>query len=126
MTARSGRPHRHLDHDRRADGAAVRRLAASPTTCAAGGLPDGRRAADGRRAPVVREDHGRGRADQAVRIHVPDLPQRAASRIDEAENDADRRRILKVLGDSALEEHAQWILIHRERSIDEKEGLKLG
>jgi hypothetical protein len=40
-------------------------------------------------------------------------------------DDADRRRILKVLGDSALEEHAQWILIHRERSIDEKEGLKL-
>jgi hypothetical protein len=31
-----------------------------------------------------------------------------------------------VLGDSALEEHAQWILIHRERSIDEKEGIKLG
>ena len=43
-----------------------------------------------------------------------------------AESDADKRRILKVLGDSALEEHAEWILIHRERSIDEKEGLKLG
>jgi hypothetical protein len=50
----------------------------------------------------------------------------ARKRIDEADNDADRRRILKLLGDSALEEHAQWILIHRERSIDEKEGLKLG
>lgn len=49
----------------------------------------------------------------------------ARKRIDEADNDADRRRILKILGDSALEEHAQWILIHRERSIDEKEGLKL-
>ena len=32
--------------------------------------------------------------------------------------------ILKILGDSALEEHAQWILIHRERSIDEKEGAE--
>ena len=43
----------------------------------------------------------------------------ARKRVDDAENDDDRRRILKVLGDSALEEHAQWILIHRERSIDE-------
>jgi hypothetical protein len=50
----------------------------------------------------------------------------ARRRIDEAESDADKRRLLKVLGDAALEEHAQWILIHRERSIDEREGLKLG
>jgi uncharacterized membrane protein YdcZ (DUF606 family) len=50
----------------------------------------------------------------------------ARRRIDEAENDADRRRLLKVLGDSALEEHAEWILIHRERSIEEGEALKLG
>jgi hypothetical protein len=50
----------------------------------------------------------------------------ARRRIDGADNDGDKRRILKVLGDSALEEHAQWILIHRERSIDEKESMKLG
>jgi hypothetical protein len=50
----------------------------------------------------------------------------ARRRIDEASNDADKRRLLRVLGDAALEEHAEWILIHRERSIDEKEGLKLG
>ena len=49
----------------------------------------------------------------------------ARKRIDDADNDGDRRRILKVLGDAALEEHAQWILIHRERSIDESEGMKL-
>jgi hypothetical protein len=49
----------------------------------------------------------------------------ARRRIDEASDDADKRRLLKVLGDAALEEHAEWILIHRERSIDEKEGLKL-
>ncbi|HET7202673.1 MAG TPA: hypothetical protein VFI92_04840 [Steroidobacteraceae bacterium] len=49
----------------------------------------------------------------------------ARRRIDEADSDADRRRLLKVLGDAALEEHAEWILIHRERSIDEKEGLRL-
>ena len=50
----------------------------------------------------------------------------ARRRIDEADTEADKRRLLKVLGDAALEEHAQWILIHRERSIDEREGLKLG
>jgi hypothetical protein len=50
----------------------------------------------------------------------------ARKRVDDAESDDDKRRILKVLGDSALEEHAQWILIHRERSIDEKEAVKLG
>jgi hypothetical protein len=50
----------------------------------------------------------------------------AHRRIDDADNDGDKRRILKILGDTALEEHAQWILIHRERSISEKEGLKLG
>jgi len=50
----------------------------------------------------------------------------ARRRIDDADNDPDKRRILKILGDSALEEHAQWILIHRERSIDEKEGMKIG
>jgi hypothetical protein len=49
----------------------------------------------------------------------------ARKRIDDADNDGDKRRILKVLGDAALEEHAQWILIHRERSIDESEGMKL-
>jgi hypothetical protein len=50
----------------------------------------------------------------------------ACRRINEADNEVDQRRVLKILGDSALEEHAEWILIHRERSIDEKEGLKLG
>jgi hypothetical protein len=50
----------------------------------------------------------------------------ARRRIDATDNDGDKRRILKILGDSALEEHAQWILIHRERSIDEQEGMKLG
>ena len=33
--------------------------------------------------------------------------------------------MLKILGDSALEEHSEWILLHRERSIDQKEILRL-
>jgi len=46
----------------------------------------------------------------------------AKRRIDAAEDDVERRRILKLLGDAALEEHAEWILMHRERSIDQKES----
>ena len=49
----------------------------------------------------------------------------ARRRIDAAGDDAERRRILKLLGDAALEEHAEWILMHRERSIDQKEIVKL-
>jgi len=50
----------------------------------------------------------------------------ARRRLDLAENDAERRNILKFLGDAALEEHAEWILMHRERSLDESEGARLG
>ena len=50
----------------------------------------------------------------------------ARRRIAAVSSDAERRRILKLLGDSALEEHAEWILIHRERAIDEEEGMRLG
>jgi len=49
----------------------------------------------------------------------------ARRRIDAVVDDADRRRILKLLGDAALEEHAEWILMHRERSIDQKEIVRL-
>lgn len=50
----------------------------------------------------------------------------ARRRIADTSNDIEQRRILKLLGDSALEEHAEWILIHRERAIDEEDGLRLG
>jgi hypothetical protein len=49
----------------------------------------------------------------------------AKRRIDAAEDDVERRRILKLLGDAALEEHAEWILMHRERSIEQKEIVRL-
>jgi hypothetical protein len=45
----------------------------------------------------------------------------ARRRIDMSSDEAERRRILKVLGDAALEEHAEWILMHRERAADEGE-----
>ena len=49
----------------------------------------------------------------------------ARRRLDQADNDGDRRRILRILGDSALEEHAEWILMHRQRSIDARDIMRL-
>jgi hypothetical protein len=42
----------------------------------------------------------------------------ARQRLESADSDNKRRQILKALGDAALEEHAQWILIHRERPLE--------
>ena len=50
----------------------------------------------------------------------------ARRRIDAAASDDERRRILKFLGDASLEEHAEWILMHRERAIDQKDAARLG
>ena len=50
----------------------------------------------------------------------------ARRRIDDADNDEERRRILHVLGDAALGEHAQWILMHRERSLEQGEIWRMG
>ena len=41
----------------------------------------------------------------------------ASKRLEIATDDAERRRILRVLGEAALNEHAEWILIHRERPL---------
>ncbi len=50
----------------------------------------------------------------------------ARRRIDDAADDVARRGILKSLGDAALEEHAQWILMHRERSVGQEDIVRLG
>jgi hypothetical protein len=42
----------------------------------------------------------------------------AARRITRAASDVERRRILRVLGEAALDEHAQWIFLHRDRKSD--------
>jgi hypothetical protein len=49
----------------------------------------------------------------------------ARRRIDATDSDDEQRRVLKILGDAALEEHSEWLLLHRERSIDQKEILRL-
>ena len=46
---------------------------------------------------------------------------KAHKRIARSDNEDEQRRILKLVGDAALEEHAEWILMHRERSVSEGE-----
>jgi len=50
----------------------------------------------------------------------------ARRRLDHAESDAERRQILRALGGSALDEHAEWILLHRDRSLDQGEIWRMG
>lgn len=50
----------------------------------------------------------------------------ASRRLDVADDPDEKRQILLALGGSALDEHAEWILMHRERSIDESEVWRMG
>ncbi|GEM_PF-135931 len=43
----------------------------------------------------------------------------AERRLENADDDAERRQIIRALGGSCLDEHAEWILMHRDRSIDQ-------
>jgi hypothetical protein len=47
-------------------------------------------------------------------------------RLDNAEDIAEQRQVLLALGGSALDEHAEWILMHRDRSIDQSEIWRMG
>ena len=49
----------------------------------------------------------------------------AKRRLDSAEDDNERQQILRALGGSCLDEHAEWILMHRDRSIDQNEIWRL-
>jgi len=50
---------------------------------------------------------------------------KAKRRIDACETDEERRGVLRVLGEAALDEHAEWILMHRDRAVDEGELLRM-
>ncbi len=50
----------------------------------------------------------------------------AKRRLDSAEDDDERRQILRALGGSCLDEHAEWILMHRDRSIDQSDIWRMG
>ena len=50
----------------------------------------------------------------------------ARRRMKNAEDIAEQRQVLLALGGSALDEHAEWILMHRDRSIDQSEIWRMG
>lgn len=50
----------------------------------------------------------------------------AHKRIQTAADDAEKRRVLYALGHTALDEQAQWLLTHRERSIESTDILQMG
>jgi hypothetical protein len=54
------------------------------------------------------------------------LFENARRRLDNADDAEEQRLILRALGGSALDEHAQWILMHRERTIDKGEIWRMG
>ena len=50
----------------------------------------------------------------------------ARRRLSAGRDDDERRQVLQALGASALDEHASWILMHRERSIEQTEIWRIG
>jgi hypothetical protein len=54
------------------------------------------------------------------------LFQNARRRLDDADDPQQQHQILQALGRSALEEHADWILMHRDRAIDQSEIWRMG
>lgn len=70
---------------------------------------------------AVREAYAQKRAEKELIKQYAFMARifaNARRRLADAATDAERRRILKALGDAALEEHAEWILIHRERPLE--------
>jgi hypothetical protein len=50
----------------------------------------------------------------------------ARRRLDAAGDVTEQRQVLQALGGSALDEHAEWILMHRDRSPDQSEIWRMG
>jgi hypothetical protein len=70
---------------------------------------------------AVREAYAQKRAEKELikqYLFMARMFGNARRRLAEAGSDGARRQILKALGDAALEEHAQWILIHRDRPLE--------
>ncbi|MBT8083956.1 MAG: hypothetical protein HKP32_06085 [Woeseia sp.] len=49
----------------------------------------------------------------------------ARRRVMKVDSDSEKRRVLRVLGNAALDENAQWILMHRERALDQGEVFRM-
>lgn len=50
----------------------------------------------------------------------------ARQRLDKTNDPVEQRLILRALGGSALDEHAEWLLMHRDRAIDQGEIWRMG
>lgn len=70
---------------------------------------------------AVREAYAQKRAEKELikqYLFMAKIFRNAHRRLDAAASDPVRRQVLKALGDAALEEHSQWLLMHRERPLD--------
>lgn len=70
---------------------------------------------------AVREAYAQKRAEKELikqYLFMARIFHNARRQLEVAASDAVRRQILKALGDAALEEHAQWLLMHRERPLE--------
>ncbi len=70
---------------------------------------------------AVREAYAQKRAEKELikqYVFMSRIFKNARRKLDEAENDNQRLQILRALGNAALDEHAEWILIHRDRPLE--------
>lgn len=91
------------------------------------GLLFGRRRDDHRfKNQVVRSDSGWDIAFIFPILFMLSIFNNAKRRINEATSADEKRQVLLALGQSALEEHPDWILMHRKKSLDQGEIFRMG
>lgn len=70
---------------------------------------------------AVREAYAQKRAEKELikqYVFMSRIFRNARRKLVEAEDDDQRRQILRALGNACLDEHAEWILIHRDRPLE--------
>jgi cadmium resistance protein CadD (predicted permease) len=70
---------------------------------------------------AVREAYAQKRAEKELikqYLFMARIFTNARRQLDRAKNDDQLREILRALGNAALDEHAEWILMHRERPLE--------
>ena len=70
---------------------------------------------------AVREAYAQKRAEKELikqYVFMSRIFRNARRKLDEADDDTRRRQILRALGHASLDEHAEWILIHRDRPLE--------
>lgn len=72
----------------------------------------------------VRESYSNKKADKELikqYRHMGGIFRRARRQLDAAKSDDERRRVLRALGDACLEEHTEWLRIHRDRPLEQSQ-----